>query len=458
MARRKTAQKSRKQGAREPIQVVKFPADQLPSELIHMVFEYLKPTEVAAFRWTGRTAAVIGLQYLVPTVYLRLNVESYDRLVAIAGHPVVSKYVIKLEYENESLGQFRRRAFDEVFVRRRRDSEQLYSGVDARAGRASRRESTRKLTQLSDEAWSIYKAYRASERKIQEANFFRNKLTGAMKEFPKLKTISKSTKGICERYVNELNQLLPPGIITNRREYGAYLDADLSSAILLAAETAGLHISSLSCRGLPWGIFPQDQEIVAASKKSIVQLKTLDVQFDCPNFTPWHRYFDSTTPMRNYLEFVTSAPNLEYLGLSFKDWRNIHPSLNEVTSNFYWPCLKAIKFESLSTDQDDLVRFCERHTHTLRDISLTDMRLFVGSWSVVFHKMRRAFRFGQQLGTCKLYGQFQSPMGYLQMCLFPYCDQNEKTVNSRSKMISNYLLDSDIGDITLDDYVKLLKK
>lgn len=73
MARRKAAPKSKKQASRRTIQALTFPADRLPAELIHMVFTYLKPIEAAAFRWAGRGVAEIGLQYLAPTVYLRLN-------------------------------------------------------------------------------------------------------------------------------------------------------------------------------------------------------------------------------------------------------------------------------------------------------------------------------------------------------------------------------------------------
>ena len=66
-----------------------------------MVFAYLEPKEAALFRWAGRVIAEIGLQYLTPKVCLRLREESYDRLSAIAEHPVASKCVVELEYETE---------------------------------------------------------------------------------------------------------------------------------------------------------------------------------------------------------------------------------------------------------------------------------------------------------------------------------------------------------------------
>ncbi|CAD6582235.1 MAG: hypothetical protein ASARMPRED_000908 [Alectoria sarmentosa] len=102
MARRKAARKAGKQAARKSVQVATFPADRLPAELIHMVFRYLKATEAAGFRWAGRVVAEIGLEYLAPTVHLALKEKSYDRLLAIAEHPIVSKSVRCLHYEADT--------------------------------------------------------------------------------------------------------------------------------------------------------------------------------------------------------------------------------------------------------------------------------------------------------------------------------------------------------------------
>ena len=101
--------------ARNSDQTSEFPAHCLPSELIHMVFAYLEPKEAAVFRWAGRVVAEIGLHYLTPKVYLRLREESYDRLLAIAEHPIASKCVVELQYETEGLPLINNLDFDEYF-------------------------------------------------------------------------------------------------------------------------------------------------------------------------------------------------------------------------------------------------------------------------------------------------------------------------------------------------------
>ena len=160
-----------------------------------MVFTYLKPTEAAAVRWAGRVVAEIGLQYLAPTVYLTLKEESYDRLLAIAGHPTVSKYVVELDYKTEGLRPMAREDFDRMIRRtgvipqRNDSSERPDSCASARAWRAYQRESLRNIPvfnqrltkQLLNRAWSMYEADYASQKKVQQANFFREKTAKAMK-------------------------------------------------------------------------------------------------------------------------------------------------------------------------------------------------------------------------------------------------------------------------------------
>ena len=98
MAPHKAAHESGKQPVSKSIQAHEFVADCLPPELIHKVFVYLRPTEAAALRRAGRAAAAdIGLEYLAPTIYLRLNEEESDRLFATANHPAASKHVVNIE-------------------------------------------------------------------------------------------------------------------------------------------------------------------------------------------------------------------------------------------------------------------------------------------------------------------------------------------------------------------------
>ena len=84
----------------------RFLFDKLPSELLHPICAYLKPTEVANLRILFRAAALVGLHYLVPEVRLNLAKDSFKQLRPMAKqlrpmaeHPVVSKSVTSFIYE-----------------------------------------------------------------------------------------------------------------------------------------------------------------------------------------------------------------------------------------------------------------------------------------------------------------------------------------------------------------------
>lgn len=194
MERRKVAQESGEQAARKSDQTPKFPAVRLPSELIHVVFTYLEPTEAAAFRWAGGVVADIGVQYLVPTAHLVLKEESYTRLLAIAEHPVVSKYVIKLVYETEGLKFADRQGFERWMNQSKPKtlsqfcSRRSYPSAGARSRQVYERgfvplaASQKQTRQLLDRARSLYEAYRASQNKVQQPKIFLETVGEAMKK------------------------------------------------------------------------------------------------------------------------------------------------------------------------------------------------------------------------------------------------------------------------------------
>lgn len=292
MARRKAAKKTGKQAARKYItRVKKLPANDLPPELIHMVFRYLEPTEAAAFRWAGRVVAEIGLQYLVPTVHLALMEESYDRLLAIAEHPMVSKYVVKLEYETEGLMSTDREQFDqmirfsEVIPQRQDSSERPSSSASARAWRAYERQSVRNIPLLSQKhmnrAWSMYEQYHASQMKVQEADFFPEKIAKAMKQFSNLKRICTSADGARERYVAEIKGLLPTCYYSQPipTAWEDPLNVGATSSVMLAVGSAGLHLESFCCQSVNWEIFTQNKKNFATLKKSLFRVKEMNIAF-----------------------------------------------------------------------------------------------------------------------------------------------------------------------------------
>ncbi|KAL9072709.1 MAG: hypothetical protein Q9161_003418 [Pseudevernia consocians] len=460
MARRRATKRASKHAARKSIHAPKFSADHLPVELIHMVFTYLEPTEAALFRWAGRVVAEIGLQYLAPTVYLKLNEESYDRLLAIAEHPVVSKYVVKLEYETTGLQSINREEFDREIrsimkIPQRHEFEPPGPLTSARARRSYVRQSVRdipllghrQIGRLLKQTWSMYKTCRADQKKVEQANFFREKTVEAIKQFQNLKSISTSTYGVYERYLAGVKELLP----TCYSAHSAFTIApivDASSPILMAAESAGLYVENFCCQPCSWQFFTLNKRDLAASKRSMLHLKTMSIAFASPPGTSTFRAIQSAHRAHRGIlakghvrNLISSAPDLEYLGVTTSV---IYAKIDGTIGKSYWSSLKAVSLKGLMSEGNDLVDFCKRHAHTLKDLSLAGMRLNEGSWYVTFHRIRRAFRLGQQLDTCKLGEYFISPEDRYHM--------GDHDANATGMIASDYILATDVGDISLNEY------
>ena len=460
MARHRTARKSGKQIASTSIQAPKFPANHLPAELIHMIFQHLQPTEAAAFRWAGRRVAAVGLEYLFRTLYLKLNEESYNRFFAIAEHPIFSEHVKSLEYETGGLGPVNRGDFTQMIatpntvIPQQDDFSERPGSTPSPCANSIETvrdipfRSKKQGKELSNRAWSIFETFQARQAKVEQAGFFREKMVEAMKRFGNLETISARACTIHDRYDAQIKDL-QPNCSMRDVTWGLSSTVDATTSIILAADSARLPVHNFCCQDFKWQqIYGLDEEILAALKKSIFRLKAISLDFappvgDIEAGLIYRVYLENGIPM----EFITSAPKLEFLELSFRRLLpvNLVPKLKNLVGNFRWRGLKAVSLNQVSACEDDLVRFCKRHANTLKTLSLSNIWLYQGSWGSAFHRIRQAFRLGQQLDTCKLDG-----FGTLSMAIW------EDGKNVSGTIVSDYIRSTDIGDITLEEYFQVI--
>ena len=451
MGRRKAVRLSEGLAVRKSVRIYKFPADRLPAELIHMVFAYLEPKEAAIFRWVGRVVAAIGLHYLTPKVYLKLREESYDRLLAIARHPVASKCVVELEYETEGLRLIDRKTFDKIFTCTN-PSSQRHDSSEQEASRnvplPSKKRIARKTNQRLSRVWSIYQEYQAAHKKVEQTGFFHAKMVEAFKRLPALKIFSTPAISAYERYVAESKKLLPTYSFDDVETYRDPSCMGATRSVLLAAESAGLQLSSLQCQRFNSKRLLQDSSELRTPSTSISQLKVLNIAFGRYEFSDiiLVEYFTK----RQVFFLITSAPKLERLGITFNAC--YHASVKEIIGRFHWPALKAIDLAGLSSPEDELVPLFERHKYTLKEVSLRDMTMLSGLWEVTFHKMRRTFRFGHQLDACTLRGIFLDSEAFYGMET-----TGKGNIDAPGKVVSDYIQATDLGDIALNDYWEMMK-
>ena len=202
----------------------RFPLHRLPAEIVHMIFGYLTPTEIASMRSMSSNIAAIGLKHIARTVTVTLQEDSFDRLLDIAHHPVVSKSVRNLCYEYGSFSSLPRTKWEESIItpkarEAQSPSEDIWirfltneKGSD-RGLRAFRREcnaakacNTYDKKRL-DQAFSVYQKHCAEEDRARRSYLFLDKLISAIRHFSKLETIY-ILSGSCRRYKAELAKVL----------------------------------------------------------------------------------------------------------------------------------------------------------------------------------------------------------------------------------------------------------
>ena len=88
-------------------------------------------------------------------------------------------------------------------------------------------------------------------------------------------------------------------------------------------------------------------------------------------------------------DFITSAPQLENLTVHF-DWDSPMPSasLSGLVGHFTWHSLRLASFNMISTTEEELMDFYERHAKTLREIRIESIDLGHGSWADIFGRIR----------------------------------------------------------------------
>lgn len=226
----------------------------MPVELLHMICGYLTRLEVASIRIMGNAIATVGLEYIATTVTLTLKEESFDRLLEIAHHPVISKYVHTLHYENDFLIEFDRAEWERNIKTPEFVAEQVvalengYNGIRAsmyhaspRAWRAFYRGSflmpynTYGKNRL-DQAFLAYQNRCAEQDRARRSDFFSNKLVDALHHLPNLRTIHMPTHGNYSRYQTDIAKSLNGA---SYDQYGIQSESvAVTRSILLAVDQA----------------------------------------------------------------------------------------------------------------------------------------------------------------------------------------------------------------------------
>lgn len=426
--------------AKSPI----FPLERMPVELLHMISARLGPTDVAKMRVISRKIAYIGLQYLVPTFHLKLKRSSYDRLLEIAHHPVLSRFLSTLLCDHTFLMVYGRSSWEKFiespeFLAANRDLYLEDSEVDSTvlSWRAFIKRSTnpQRRNRYSDgeldRAYLIYQKYCVEQAVVVRSNFFPEKLIEALTHIPNVVTLGLEAHTTFDCYQAELQTTLGASC----RETLTKSDSlPVIRSLLLAIDQAGcglgeinnqpcvqrevgqgeigyregnqvIHgIRNLQLADFNWVLLTKDAEVVASINRSLRFFVNIDIHFPIASWPggPW-------VERGRFHEFITSAPDLQQLKIAFD---HQDADLREIVGEYHWRSLTRAHFKMILVHEEDLVGFCDRHRHTLVKLSLGDLYLAlsneVPSFRSMFSKIRRLLK----LREASIYGRIHDEISW----------------------------------------------
>ena len=393
------------------------PIARLPNEILHQIFSLLEPPQVADLRLACKTLSTVGLHYLTSTIHLIFKPSSFEHLRLISEHPILSQHVHTLFYEADSLEDFdsmkewKKNIIAPEWFNTLRSKPMPTPPPDAstREKRAYRRHIEKlraapryiySAGQLKN-AYEEYRHYVWLQDYIRQYDYNSEVIREAMAKLPKLKRIELSLyDGLNDGCSRKLEKAFVKGLTVAYGDQGyGPCGVEQLRSLLVGASDAGLEIETLRCGSVQWMFFMERDVVFNKLKHAVRCLRTLEFYITTRYDDRDHEWLphEEVHICAQYLEdsgrlrdFLTSAPQLENLTVQFDLETPMLPAarLSDLVGDFSWHSLRLAAFSKISTTEEELMDFYERHAKTLREIRIESVHLDHGSWADIFIRIR----------------------------------------------------------------------
>ena len=383
----------------------------LSNEILEIIFSHLADADdVCNLRLTSRKFASLGLRYLVPRVQLVRMPKAFERLRAIANHPVLSRHVVEIVYYIDEIPDI---SYDHEplspsslhLLARHRDLLDLVGPVRALPG-----------------VWERH------ERDLHEVGLLRD----ALPRLPKLNSLKLSNLQHLDRSAPHPVQrrarakwplsLLEPG----REDLLEYRkDSPTSQGPQLACLLEALPSTELKLRHLSFdALVPEDitwytENVEEASRKdalghlqSVQLLLVQSLSLEDPRKAWEQARLCDVLGASAWLEELRIHVGVHY-GLS-----NQQLSFEHTFQGCLWSHLTRLDLDNFETEAVPLIEFLRAHAASLTVLRLADMTLLatgLPTWGSVFREMASSLH----LHDARFTGRFLAERSGLSFDEFP---------------------------------------
>ena len=389
---------------------------------MHMIFSSLEPADVARLRTMDHALAEIGIEYLVPSVWIELKMTSVARFLAIAHHPVISKYVRHIYYAYDLLSGLSRLQWERAIespayialekAKATGDTNARYNESISKWLRFVGRKMNQGRRNCCsygdlDRAFLIFKRYCAEQEHLREIGFLSGDLTEGLSRLPNIQLIQLVGHGTFDEYQYEIqafldascnkSQLSYPSTEAARSMFLAFCRAASKTSSRLASESPDQDRGKifeqkqmcLSLDRMPWALLKMGTEDFSLMQAGLRHVDMLDL-----NFTYNCRGIYQRLKEGDLHTFVKAATNLEKLCLLHRQCPECNIlDLTDIVGTYQWVALSTILLSCVSITQTGFLQFCRRHQKTLSSVMLRHAWLDLrdektGSWCSIFSQMR----------------------------------------------------------------------
>lgn len=398
-----------------------------PTETLHNIFTHLRPTEAAIARLANKKLAKIGIEYIVPEVFLVLTEDSFNKCEAIAQHPEIKEHVKSLVFDGVYLEDLDRQRWEqygkirEVRLQCDAMSPQMFTeGPEREAEAAAQRKIVEQpyhhYTQDElDVAFARYQQYREEQSQLLQGDVYLERIIKLSAEFHALKNIvldtheNRTDVGLSTR---QLRAAFGSNFPVEKGPRPGSHCAGRSEvyAILNNAHKAKLRLETFTCSLLGFRFFSDRPQDYASYGRSLIHLKSLDLVI----YDMYDRDgFSACLSLGRVLRFFTAAPYLERLRLgiySQPSWWTTPAKLEHFVGGFRWTLLVQVIIEKVWINENGFIEFLEKHSSTLKTVELRHLILMDGVWTSIFHMMRSMLA----LDEVGFHGSFADDAGHFE--------------------------------------------
>lgn len=399
----------------------------------------------------------VATPFLPGNVNLVFKPESFERLLDISRHPVISKQITTLYYEPNTLDEYTTQdEWEKTIIADSytKDFETLPSpDASERKLRAWRRNITKIRERprhnysrdYLEKAYKEYTRMHAEQEALRNRDYGREEFSDAMSRLPRLSEICMNHGwAICQRPKGAKNAFTA-GL---HNAGGDYCGIPFMRSMLLAVHEAGIELGILQLGSVDWKFLHQSDEVLERMKTALRHLTTLELVISTGmdesgneigvEIPTCRRYLSNNTKLA---EFLAAAPNLKHLGIGF-DWFEPYcpAELKQVFGSTTWPCLESVALENIDAASENLNRFLEQHASTLKHVTMKTVRLLEGTWIDSLQKMNKILNLKSAYIRGDLLGEDPPQHWVLEPDIWAEYSDLRSQGNRTSKAIQDFLV------------------